>query len=331
MAINGTTVLQNAFNTNASAQLPSAGKGWWTYPQINNWGAPKDPQGYYPKPDVNILLPANYPIANILPGTVSGINDARGTGIPSYGSCITIKLDTPINSLATHIAWNHLQAISPDMYVGKRVVPGQIVAYGGGNQSAGSAPAAVGFILYPGDNYATDAAFSQYFAYGKAPDQRLNPTPILTALNQGTLQVDLLAGSLGAGSGLTLEQQGGGGGANLGLIAKNVIPFNPSANVTQALENLDLAMVVINPIPQNVDGISTPFGTIPNPLTWVGDFLENVFVVDLPAILFRGLIIFLGMYICFKAIQGAVDIKGAATGLAANTAKVVQAGSEIIA
>ena len=330
MAINGTTVLQHSFNTNASATQPGAGKGWWTYPQINNWGAPKDPQGYYPKPDVNILLPANYPIVNILPGVVSGINDSRGTGLPSYGSCITIKLDTPINALATHIAWNHLQAISPDMYVGRRVLPGQVVAYGGGNQSAGSAPAAVGFILYPGDNYATDAAFSKYFRYGHAPDQRLNPTPILTALNQGTLGVDLLAGTFPT-SDLTLEQSGSGGGADLGKIVKNAIPIKPSENVTQALESLDYAMLIINPIPTNVDQINTPVGSFPNPFTWIGDFLNNIFFVDLPAIVYRGLIIGIGIYICFRAIQGAVDVKGAAKGVVANTAKAVQAGSEILA
>jgi hypothetical protein len=305
----GGSVGLSTIGNGTGSSLPNAGTGWWTYGIIDNWGVATDPQGAYPKPDINILLPANFPIANILPGVVSGING----GDVSYGACITIKLDTPLNALATHIAWNHLQVIQPGMYVGKRVNPGDIVAYGGANQSAGSAPAAVGFILYPGDNYATDAAFSQYFKYGQTPDWRLYPKPVLDALNAGKLGDPSLYSALFApGSGPAFGGSGTGDNTTLTQIVKKVIPINPGENVTMFLEHIDYALALIDPIPDptQVDKLPGVLSGIPNPLSWTGDLLHNLFVVDLPSLVLRGFIISIGIYTCFKVVDQYTNISG---------------------
>ena len=321
MAINGTVFGTQYTNVNnsaggiggGSAKAPNAGTGWWVYPIIDNWGVATDPQGAYPKPDINILLPANFPIANILPGTVSGIH----RGDVSYGGTVTIKLDTPLNPLATHIAWNHLIAIAPGLQVGQRVNPGDIVAYGGADQSLGSAPAAVGFILYPGDNYASDGAFSKYFKYGQMPDSRLYPKPVLDALNSGSLGDPSLYAALfapGQGSSALFQSSNTGNANNFGEIVRNALPIDPNENVTQFLEHIDYALALIDPFPASdaVDKLSIGIGPaswqMPNPISWLGDTMHNIFIVDLPSLILRGVIVSVGVYICFQVVQQYIKI-----------------------
>jgi hypothetical protein len=268
---------------------------WWHANNINNWGQYPDPQGNYPKPDINFILPANTPLPAILPGTVSGINSPSGQ-IPSYGAVVTVKLDTPINDIATHYAYLHLTRVQDGLRVGQHVNIGDNLGYAGGNITAGSAPAAMGFALYPGDYYGFGSYWTQYIqTKNNVPDQRLNPTALINDITGGKT-TDYLSNNGPASV---------GGNGLSGLIQKPVQPLlQPSDSVQQTLTHIDIAMQLINPVPQGSYSIQD----IP---TWIGDFFTNL-GTDTMAFLFRSLIVAIGVYICFGVIN--TSLKGSLTG-----------------
>ena len=159
------------------------GPAWYTYPYIANIGTP-DPYGGFPKPDVNVAAPSGTPITALLPGTVSGVNSIGGA-IPPYGAVVTIKLQTPINSLATHTAYLHLRSIAPNITPGTFVNSGDIIGYSGGTSPAGSQPAYPGFALYNGDYYGQGSAWNLMTQQNVTGP--LNPLPILQGQVAGTL------------------------------------------------------------------------------------------------------------------------------------------------
>jgi len=159
------------------------GPAWYTYPYIANIGTP-DPYGGFPKPDVNVAAPSGTPITALLPGTVSGVNSIGGA-IPPYGAVVTIKLQTPINSLATHTAYLHLRSVAPNITPGTFVNSGDIIGYSGGTSPAGSQPAYPGFALYNGDYYGQGSAWNLMTQQNVTGP--LNPLPILQGQAAGTL------------------------------------------------------------------------------------------------------------------------------------------------
>src|SRR5258708_5727577 len=149
---------------------------WYSYPRIDNYGAP-DPFGGFPKPDSNILCPENTPITSPLAGIVSGINAPDGS-LPAWGAVVTIKLLVPYNPIADHIAFLHLSSITPGLKIGSSVSVGQVIGVGGsGPHAAGTQKAALGFAFYHGDFYGYGPTWAQYD--GKP---ELNPVPFLVAL-----------------------------------------------------------------------------------------------------------------------------------------------------
>ena len=146
---------------------------WWTFPRIDNFGT-IDPEGNYWKPDSNIQLPGNYPIGAILPGTVTDVAHT------SYGQeMVTIKLDNPLNSLATHTFYEHMS--SSTVSVGQHVNTGTLIGY---NNPAGTVP--LGFGLYSGDHYGVDPGWSilqKDLCPGCA--NMLNPVRLLDAFKAG--------------------------------------------------------------------------------------------------------------------------------------------------
>lgn len=148
---------------------------WWDYPRIDNFGQ-QDPQGSYWKPDSNIEIPGGYPVAALLPGTVSNVQTT------SWGqTVVTIALDNPLNSEATHTFYEHLSQAS--VVAGNHVNAGDIIGY---NNPAGQVP--LGFGLYSGDTYGSGSAWSQLqsdLAPGGAG--LLNPVNLLNAASQGKL------------------------------------------------------------------------------------------------------------------------------------------------
>jgi hypothetical protein len=149
---------------------------WYMFPRIDNYGSP-DPFGGFPKPDSNIQIPANYPVTALLSGTVSGVNAPDGS-IPEYGSVVTIKLDKPINQVATHTAYLHLA--SSTVGVGQHVNAGDLIGYNGSQNAAGSEKVPLGFALYNGDYYGYGPSWNQYLG-----SSALNPVGVLNAAANG--------------------------------------------------------------------------------------------------------------------------------------------------
>lgn len=150
-----------------------ASESWWAYPRVDNFGT-KDPQGDYWKPDSNIQIPGLFPVVAILPGTVSSVEQT------SWGqTVVTIKLDTPINSLATHDFYEHMSTAK--VKVGDHVTTGQLI---GLNNPSGAVP--LGFGFYSGDVFGSGAAW-ETLQNDLAPGGAglLSPVPLLNAAKQG--------------------------------------------------------------------------------------------------------------------------------------------------
>ena len=95
---------------------------WYKYPRIDDYASNPDPDGPFPKPDSNILVPDGVPITALASGVVSGINAPDGSH-PAFGQVVTVKLDTPLNPIADHMAYLHLNQISCSQ--GQRVTFGK--------------------------------------------------------------------------------------------------------------------------------------------------------------------------------------------------------------
>jgi hypothetical protein len=151
---------------------------WYTFPRIDNFGM-LDPQpGTGWKPDSNVQIPGYYPVTALNSGTVTSLQQ---TGFGQ--AVITIKLDSPFNSLATHEFYEHLSSWDGGITVGQHVASGQLIGY---NNPPGQVP--LGFGLYPGDVYGSGPAYAQLQA-DLAPGGKglLNPVKLLDAAKNGTI------------------------------------------------------------------------------------------------------------------------------------------------
>lgn len=156
---------------------------WYTWPRIDNFGQ-KDPEGNYWKPDSNIQIPGNYPITALLPGVVTSVQRT------TYGqSMVTIKLDSPLNSLATHTFYEHMS--SATVTPGQHVPAGALIGY---NNPNGQVP--LGFGLYSGDVYGSGPEW-QTLQSDLAPGgaQKLNPVALLNAASNRNPAIDGLTPS----------------------------------------------------------------------------------------------------------------------------------------
>lgn len=158
------------------ANIPQSTGGaapWWSYPRIDNFGT-IDPAGPYWKPDSNIQIPGYYPIVNLLPGTVTSVQKT------SWGqTVVTVALDTPINTLATHQFYEHMSSAS--VQVGQHLNSGDLVGY---NNPPGQVPLGYGF--YTGDVYGSGSAWTTLqndLCPGCA--NLLNPVALLNAMKNG--------------------------------------------------------------------------------------------------------------------------------------------------
>jgi len=152
---------------------------WWQANRIDNFGAYPDPEGAFPKPDSNILVPAGTVFTTLFPGTVTGIDTSS-----SYGNVVTIKLDNAINPAATHIAYLHMTSIWPSLKVGSKVTSGQKIGIGGGGAStSGAMP---GFALTSSDMYGHGTGWADNVK-GSWINPLLNPVPVLDAAKTGKL------------------------------------------------------------------------------------------------------------------------------------------------
>jgi hypothetical protein len=155
---------------------PGGGAPWYTYPRVDNIGSP-DPYGGFPKPDSNVQLPAGYPVTALLSGTVTNVDTSS-----DWGCAITIKLDSPLNSLATHTAYLHLGGVSVKQ--GQHVNAGDLIGVNGSSSACGGQKVPLGFALYSGDKYGSGSAWQTLMSNVTG---LLNPVPVLNAAKGGTL------------------------------------------------------------------------------------------------------------------------------------------------
>lgn len=174
---------------------------WYTYPRIDNFGT-KDPDGNYWKPDSNIQIPQGYPITELLGGTVTSITGTYG----NVGAIlITVKLDHPLNDVATHEAYEWCKNVF--VRVGQHVSPGDLLATNGGAEWN----ATLGYGLSSTDVFNTGWDQLQRDLAPGGPN-KLNPVALLNSARDGKLQAYLnsIGSSIGSGSG---TGAGSGGGA----------------------------------------------------------------------------------------------------------------------
>lgn len=181
--------------------MPGTRNTWIQYlgKRIDNFGSYPDPDGAFPKPDINIICPPGTSITALGDGIVSGINTPGNTGkVPAFGEVVTILLNNPHNNLATHDAYLHLHSVS--VQLGQMVSAGTEVGVSGSNPQN----AAVGFAFYPGDNYGFGTEWNKYI---QTPDNqidpRLNPVSYLNQVAQsgGDFGAGVLGGITGGATG----------------------------------------------------------------------------------------------------------------------------------
>lgn len=192
---------------------------WYAYPRIDNYAIFPDPYGAFPKPDSNINAPAGTPITALGSGIVSGINAPDGSN-PAFGQVVTIKLDQPLNPIATHMAYLHLNGLPAGLAIGQRVSVGDTIGYAGANAQGN---AGTGFALYNGDFYGYGPTWAQYV--GSA---FLNPVPFLNKVvaSGGSVATSQLAGGTVGYTSLT-------GDATSSILDPYIGPIE--ANVSAAL------------------------------------------------------------------------------------------------
>ncbi len=159
---------------------PQQSQAWYTYPISGDRYGGYEPYGNFPKPDLNIAVPSGVPVTSVSPGVVSGV-DAPGGGVPSFGHVVTVRLDSPINAVATHVAYLHLANVQ--VSVGQRVELGTVIGYSGGNNPGyGLQQAPVGVAFYAGDYYGYGPTWSQYIG-----SKELDPTAWWSQISHGNI------------------------------------------------------------------------------------------------------------------------------------------------
>ena len=169
-------------------------KPWYTYSRIDDIGTP-DPYGKFPKPDSNIQVTDGHPVTALLSGTVTYVDRTS-----AWACAVTIKLDKPLNRLATHTAYLHLASSIPAS-VGQHVNAGDLIGFSGGSLACGSQKVPLGFALYNGDEYGYGPAWNTQMQYVTT---LLNPVPLLNAASSGQL------GNLGGIYSIYAKSNGGG-------------------------------------------------------------------------------------------------------------------------
>lgn len=293
-----TSILQQVYPGSAGTGTPgtTGAKQWYQYPRIDNYGLP-DPFGGFPKPDSNIQCPAGTPVTSLFSGVISGINSPSGV-VPDWGASITIRLDKPINAIATHIAYLHMQPIPANLRVGQRVAAGDLVGYAGSATAQGAQKVPLGFALYNGDCYGYGPTWSMYNG-----DPRLNMTPVLDAAAKNGIA-------------------GVSGGNGLLSYVSNLptISVGPTASVTQLLVAIDEFGKLKNPFDtsgNNVPQDSVLGATFDDPVAWLAAVGTNTFD-DTKALSFRLVLFIIGAVLFYKVLTQFIDV-----------GKVVDAGKNL--
>jgi hypothetical protein len=149
-------------------------KPWFMFPYTVPFGNPNYDSGYGGSHDLDIGAPPNYPVTNLLGGTIASITE------PSWGKQVGIKLDSPYNGNA-YCHFLHLSAVNPGLDVGFRVTVGTLIGWVGGatdarqyngtsnptgenflNDPSQSSQVQVGFALSHGPEYGIGLGWIQF-------------------------------------------------------------------------------------------------------------------------------------------------------------------------
>lgn len=176
--------------------MSTVGQPWYQFPIGSTYGE-QDSEGAYWQPDVNVEAPGSYPITNLLPMTVTNVQQT------DWGqTVVTGQLDTPLNSLASFQFYEHLSSAA--VSVGQHVGTGDLIGY---NNPAGSVP--IGYGLYSGPIYGSGSAWQTL-------QQDLAPT------GAGLLKADGIINAFAGNAALPLSDQQGSGNNSLTLNLKPI-------------------------------------------------------------------------------------------------------------
>lgn len=164
--------------------MVTATLAWFQYPWDNpagSYGKITDPLGPYLKPDVNIAVPAGVIVTSLTGGVVTSTVDK---GCCCGGLTVTILMDVPLNSVATHASYNFLG--SQSVRVGQRVSAGDQIGVAG---SPCGIDLAVGLTPDP-------VWGSTNFNLNARGDPRLDPHLLLTGAKPSGVNLRGLTGFL---------------------------------------------------------------------------------------------------------------------------------------
>lgn len=151
-----------------------AEKQWYDFDIVTQFGG-LDREGNYYQPDANIAVPFEYPVVSIVSGVVTWKE------YTSWGQWVlTIKLDKPINRLATHMFFEHMSSIY--VSIGERVGQGTTLGLTG----TAAVNILLGVGLYSGDVYGSGEAWTilqNDLRPGGA--HLLDPTPLIESARNG--------------------------------------------------------------------------------------------------------------------------------------------------
>lgn len=123
-------------------------KQWYDFPIVSHFDE-IDREGNYLQPDANLAVPFEYPVVSIVSGVVTWKE------YTSWGQWVlTIKLDKPINRLATHMFFEHMSSIY--VSIGERVSQGTTLGLTG----TAAVNILLGVGLYSGDVYGSGEAWT---------------------------------------------------------------------------------------------------------------------------------------------------------------------------
>lgn len=205
---------------------------WYNYPMDNpggGYGEILDPYCSsgggctYLKPDTNMSIPSGTPITALQSGTITSVKDqGKGDG----GLSVVIKSDNPINSVATHVAYNFLG--SSNVSIGQHIQAGQQVG------KAGS-PYGINFALAltPDNNWGGSS-----FNLNATGDKRLDPRILLNSVRSGApIPQSTGGGSTGGGTGLSGLPFGLGGA--ISIVETSIV------NLTEEIGVFLIALLII--------------------------------------------------------------------------------------
>jgi hypothetical protein len=153
-----------------------ADKQWYDFAIVSHFGE-TDREGKYWQPDANLAVPFEYPVISIVSGVVTWKE------YTDWGQWVlTIRLDVPLNRLATHMFFEHMSSIY--VGVGERVSKGTTLGLTG----TAAVNILLGVGLYSGDKYGSGSAWTILQNDLKPGGAHLlDPTPLIESVRNGTI------------------------------------------------------------------------------------------------------------------------------------------------